>query len=145
MGIFDAVSKLAGGLLGGQGGQNADHPAVAGGLLQELGGSGGVGSLIQSFQQNGAGNLVQQFASGNTKAIDPDQVESALAGTGIINNIATRTGLPADTIKSGLATVVPVLLHHSISNGHVTADGQPGAAPAPDSGSLLQSVLGKLA
>ena len=144
MGIFDAVSKLAGGLLGGQHDQNVDHSAVAGGLLQELGGAGGVGNLIQNFQKNGAGNLVQQFASGNTGAIDPNQVESALAGTGIIDNVAARTGMSADTIKSGLATVVPVLLHHSISEGHVTANGQPGATPAPDSGSLLQSVLGKL-
>jgi uncharacterized protein YidB (DUF937 family) len=144
MGIFDAVSKLAGGLMGGQSGQNVDHSAVAGGLLQELGGSGGVGNLIQSFHQNGAGNLIQQFASGNTSAIDPNQVESALAGTGLIDNVATRTGMSADQIKSGLATVVPMLLSHSISAGHVTADGQPGTTPPPDSGSLLQSVLGKL-
>jgi uncharacterized protein YidB (DUF937 family) len=145
-GIFDAVSKLAGGLMGGQGGGDApDHSAVAGGLLEELGGAGGVGNLIQSFQQNGAGNLIQQFASGNTGAIDPSQIESALAGTGLIDNVASRTGMSADQIKSGLGTVLPVLLHHSISEGHVTADGQPGDTPAPDAGSLLQSVLGKLA
>lgn len=145
MGIFDAVSKLAGGLMGGQSGsETPDHGAVAGGLLQELGGAGGVGNLIQSLQQNGAGNLVQQIASGNTSAIDPNQVETALAGTGLIDNVAARTGMSADQIKSGLGTVLPVLLHHSISNGHVTADGQPGATPAPDSGSLVQSVLSKL-
>jgi uncharacterized protein YidB (DUF937 family) len=143
MSIFDSVSKLVGGAAGGDAG-GADHSTVAGGLLQELGGSGGVGNLIQSFQQNGAGNLIQQFASGNTGAIDPNQVESALAGTGLIDKVAARTGLSADQIKGSLATVVPMLVNHGISNGHVTADGQPGANPAPDTGSLLQSVLGKL-
>ena len=138
MGIFDAVSKLAEGFSGG-----GDHAAVAGGLLEELGGAGGVGNLIQSFQQNGAGNLIREFASGNISAIDPNQIESALAGTGIIDNVAARTGLSSDTIKSSLGTVLPLLVHHSVSNGHVTADGQPGDTPAPDAGSLLTSVLSK--
>jgi len=147
MSIFDAVTNLVSGLSGGgnsEGGAG-DHSAVAGGLLQELGGAGGIGNLIQSFQQNGAGNLVSQIASGNTSAIDPNQIESALAGTGIIDNVAARTGLSADQIKSSLGTVVPLLINHGISNGHVTADGQPGSAPAPDTGSLLTSILGKLA
>ena len=142
--IFDSVSKLAGGLMGGQSGECApDHAAVAGGLVQELSGTG-VGNLIQTLQQNGAGSMVQDIASGNTSAIDPNQVENLLAGSGLIEGVASRTGLSADQVKSGLATVLPVLLHHSISQGHVTADGQPGATSAPDSGSLLQSVLGKL-
>jgi uncharacterized protein YidB (DUF937 family) len=139
MSIFNAVTQLMEGDSG-----KVDHATVASGLLQELGGAGGVGNLIQSFQQNGAGNLIEQIAGGNTSAIDPNQIESALAGTGLIDNVAARTGLSVDQIKSGLGTVVPMLLHHSISNGHVTADGQPGENPAPDAGSLLQSVLSKL-
>ena len=146
--IFDSVSKLAGGLMGGQSGSTdgatQDHPAVASGLLQQLGGTGGLGNLIQTIQQNGGGSMVQDIASGNTSAIDPNQVENLLAGSGLIDGVASKTGLSVDQVKSSLATVLPMLLHHSISNGHVTADGQPGDTPAPDSGSLLQSVLGKL-
>ena len=149
MGIFDAVSKLAGDLTGGESsggtaGGTPDHAAVTGGLLQELGGTGGLGNLIQTFQQNGGGGVVQDIASGNTSAIDPNQVENLLAGSGLVDGVASRTGLSPDQVKSSLATVLPMLLHHSIANGHVTADGQPGEAPAPDSGSLLRSVLGKL-
>jgi uncharacterized protein YidB (DUF937 family) len=146
--IFDSVSKLAGGLIGGQSGSSdgatTDHPAVAGGLLQQLGGTGGLGNLIQTIQQNGGGSIVQNIASGNTSAIDPNQVENLLAGSGLVEGVASKTGLSADQVKSSLATVLPMLLHHSISSGHVTADGQPGDTPAPDSESLLQSVLGKL-
>lgn len=143
--IFDSVSKLAGGLVGGEssGGNTPDHAAVAGGLVQELGGSGGIGNLIQTLQQNGAGSMVQDIANGNTSAIDPNQVDNLLAGSGLVEGVASRTGLSPDQVKSGLASVLPMLLHHSISQGHVTADGQPGDTPAPDAGSLLQSVLGK--
>jgi uncharacterized protein YidB (DUF937 family) len=142
MGAFDAISKLAGGLSGEGGG--ADHAAVAGGLLQELGGSGGVAGLIQSFQQNGAGGLVQQFANGQTGAMDANSLEQAVGSTGLIDGIAQRTGLPADSVKSSLATVLPVLINHVTSNGHITTDGQATDAPLPESGSLVQSVLGKL-
>src|ERR1700744_1963173 len=146
--IFDSVSKLAGGLIGGQDGgtdgATTDHPAVASGLLQQLGGTGGLSNLVQTIQQNGGGAIVQDIASGNTSAIDPDQVENLLAGSGLVDGVASKTGLSPGQVKSSLATVLPMLLHHSISNGHVTTDGQPGDTPAPDAGSLLQSVLGKL-
>jgi uncharacterized protein YidB (DUF937 family) len=139
MGIFDMVKQAAEGLEGGQ-----NHAAVASGLMQEIGGTGCIGSLIQTLQQNGAGNMVQQWASGNTQAIDPNAVEQMIGSTGLIDGIAQRTGMSADSVRSGLATIMPVLIHHVTSNGHVTTDGQPAGNPAPDAGSLIQSVLGKL-
>lgn len=139
MSIFDAVKAVEGGLAGG-----GDHAAVASGLMQELGGAGGIGSLIQSFQQNGLGSLVQQFASGQTGAIDPNAIQQALGNSGLIDKVAQRTGISADTVKSSLATTLPLLLNHVTSNGHFTTDGQAAGTPTPDSGSLIQSVLGKL-
>ena len=145
MSIFDAVTNLVSGLAGGGNADAVDHSAVAGGLLQELGGAGGIGGLIQTMQQNGGGNLVQEIASGNTSSIDPNQLTGLLQGTGLIDNVAGRTGLSPQMIQTGLATVLPALLNHTIANGHVTADGQTGASPLPDAGSLLTSILGKLA
>jgi uncharacterized protein YidB (DUF937 family) len=139
MSIFDSVSAIASEFSG-----SGDHAAVAGGLMQELGGAGGVAGLIQQFHQNGAGGLVQQFANGQTQGADPSAIEQALAGSGMIENIAQRTGMSPDTVKSSLATVLPLLINHVTSNGHVTTDGQSTGTPMPDSGSLLQSVLGKL-
>jgi Uncharacterized protein conserved in bacteria len=140
MSIFDSFANLAKGVMEGGG----DHAAVAGGLLQELGGVGGVTGLIQQFHQNGAGSLIQQFASGQTQAIDPNSIQQALEGTGLIDGIAQRTGVSADVVRSSLAVVVPVLIHHVTSNGHVTTDGQATSTAMPDAGSLVQSVLGKL-
>lgn len=139
MSFFESVTKLAEGFS-----NSGDHAAVATGLMQELGGSGGVAGLIQTFHQNGAGELIQQFASGQTQGVDPSAIEQAVGGSGLIDSIAQRTGVPADSVRSSLATIVPVLVNHVTANGHVTTDGEPAGNPPPDSGSLIQSVLGRL-
>ncbi len=138
MSIFDSVSEITKGLSSG-----GEHAAVAGGLMQELGGTGGVAGLIQQFQQNGAGGLVQQFANGQQSA-NPDAIEQALAGSGLIDGIAQRTGMSPDTVRSSLARVLPILINHVTAHGHITTDGQSTGNPMPDAGGLIQSVLGKL-
>jgi uncharacterized protein YidB (DUF937 family) len=139
MSILDSFTNLA-----NQASAGGEHAAVAGGLLEQLGGAGGVSGLIQSFHQNGAGGLIQQFASGQTQSVDPAAIQQALGSTGLIEGIAQRTGISADTVRSSLATIVPVLIAHVTTNGHVTTDGQPAQTPMPDCGSLVQSILGKL-
>lgn len=139
MSIFDSVSNMVNQVSGG-----GDHAAVAGGLMQELGGVGGVANLIQQFHQNGAGGLVQQWANGQTQATDPNAIEQAIGSSGLIDSIAQRTGMSPDTVRSSMATVLPLIVNHLTANGHVTTDGQVTGTPAPETGSLLQSVLGKL-
>ena len=140
MGLMDMVESAA-----QQFGGGGEHAQVAGGLVQEIQQQpGGIGSIFQSFQQNGLGGLVQQWAGGQTQPAAPDQIEQGLAGTGMIDNIAQRTGMSPTMVKMGLAVLVPIVIHHFVSNGHVTADGQPTGAPPPEPGGLLQSVLGRL-
>jgi|KBSMisStaDraftv2_1062788.scaffolds.fasta_scaffold48810_3 uncharacterized protein YidB (DUF937 family) len=139
MSFLDSVTQMAKGLSEG-----GDHAAVAGGLLEQLGGTGGVAGLIQSLHQNGAGGLVQQWANGQTQATDPGAIEQAIGGSGLVDSIAQRTGLSPDTVRSSMATVVPLLVNHLTANGHVTTAGQVTGTPPPESGSLIQSILGKL-
>ncbi len=138
MGILDMVESMAGGASGGQNGQ------VAGGLMQELQGRpGGIGGIFQSLQQNGMGGAVQQWGSGQTQPASPDQVEQGLGGTGLIDSVAQRTGMSPTIVKAGLAVALPLIVHHMVSNGHVTPGGQPtGSQPEP--GGMLQSVLGRM-
>ena len=122
-----------------------DKSQVAGGLMQELESHpGGIGSIFSSFQQNGMGGLVQQWAGGQTAPASPDQVEQGLGGTGMIDRISQRTGVSPGMVKAGLAVAVPRVIHHFVANGHVTQDGQPTGAPAPEMGGMLQSILGKM-
>jgi uncharacterized protein YidB (DUF937 family) len=139
MGIFDSVKDLVGGLSGG-----ANHAAVAGGLLDEIGGPAGVAGLVQSLHQNGAGGMVQQWAAGQTQPGNAAAIEQGLGGSGMIDSIAQRTGVSPDNVRMGLAVLVPLIVSHMVQNGHVTAEGQAASTPAPETGNLLQSVLGKL-
>ncbi len=138
MGILDMVESMAGG--------GGDHAKVAGGLVQELEGQpGGVSGMFQSFQQNGMGGMVQQWAGGQTQSATPEQMQQGLGGTGMIDRISQRTGLPASAVQMGLAAAVPLVIHHFVSNGHMTADGQPTGSAQPGMGGMLQSILGRMA
>ena len=139
MGILDMVTQAVGGIGGG------DKSQVAGGVMQEIESRpGGVGGIFSAFQNNGLGGLVQQWAGGQTTPASPDQVEQGLGGTGLIESVANRIGMSPTMVKLGLAVILPVLIHHYVSNGHVTPQGEPTGAPAPESGNVLQSILGHI-
>lgn len=141
MGLMDMVTQMAGQFGGAQGDPKA---SVTGGLMEAVQNQpGGVGGLVQQFQQNGMGGLVQQWMGGNTTPAAPDEVERGLGGTGLIQTIAEKTGLSPTIVKVGLAVAVPVLIHHYFSNGHVNEQGQQ-TGPQPESGGVLQSILGRI-
>ena len=139
MGIMDMVEQAVGGMGGG------DKSQVAGGVMQEIESRpGGIGGIFSAFQNNGMGGLVQQWAGGQTAPASPDQVEQGLGGTGLIESVANRIGMSPTMVKIGLAVILPMLIHHYVSNGHVTPQGETTGAPAPASGSVLQSILSRI-
>ena len=98
--------------------------------------------MIQNFQRNGMGSFIEQWSQGNTQP-NPSVIENGTQGTGLIDSIAQRTGLSPGVVRGGLAVVVPVLVHHMVSNSHVTPSGAPvGNQPEPTS--VLQSVLQRI-
>jgi uncharacterized protein YidB (DUF937 family) len=136
MDILNTVASMA------KGPAAAEHAQVAGGLMEELQQRGGVGSLIQNFQRNGMGSFVEQWSQGHTQP-NPTAIENGTAGTGLIDSVAQRTGLTPGVVRGGLAIVLPLLIHHMVSNNHVTPTGQPtGDQPHPTS--ILQSVLQRI-
>jgi uncharacterized protein YidB (DUF937 family) len=137
MSILNTVESMA------MGNSGPEHAQVAGGLMEELQNQpGGIGGLIQNFQRNGMGSAVQQWSQGNTQP-NPTAIDTGLEGTGIIANIAQRTGLSEGVVRGALAVVVPLVIHHVISNNHVTPTGEPTGTQAA-SGSILQSVLQRI-
>ena len=136
MGILNTVESMA------MGNAGPEHARVAGGLMEELQQRGGVGSLIQNFQRNGMGSFIEQWSHGNTQP-NPTAIENGTAGTGLIDSIAQRTGLSPGVVRGGLAIVVPLLIHHMVSNNHVTPAGQPTNNP-PEPHGVLQSILQRL-
>ena len=130
MSIFDTITSMVGG-------QN-QNTQVAGGLVQELQEHpGGLGGILDSFRNNGMDEHVNNWASGASQTATPQQVQTGLAGTGIIDRVAARVGVSPEVATIALSTVLPLVIQH-FTNEH----GQ--AVPQSNYGSLTSSILGKL-
>jgi len=106
MGLFD---ELAGKALGMMGGSEDSSSGLMGGIVDMLApkGSGGLGGLLQSFQEKGFGDKVSSWVgNGENLPISADQIQSVL-GNETIQNIASKFGISGDDISSMLAQYLP--------------------------------------
>jgi uncharacterized protein YidB (DUF937 family) len=107
-----AVGGGLGNLLGGTGSAAqippAAQPAQPASPSQSQGGLfGGLSSLLQNFQQNGHGDVMNSWIGpGQNQPIAPDQLHQAL-GPDAVSNLSRLTGLPADQLVSELSRVLP--------------------------------------
>ncbi len=115
MGILNDLESMA----GGQTAQGGDtNTRVAGGLMQTLQQHpGGLGAVLQSFQNNGLGGHVQAMQNGQTPQMTPDHVQTGLQGTGILDSVAQRAGVSPEVAKVALATILPMVMAHYAQNG----------------------------
>lgn len=128
MGILDSVESM----MGGQSGSNPNGQ-VAGGLLGALEEHpGGLGGLMQHMQNNG----VDTQAAASGQPMSPDQAGQGLQGSGMIENVAQRTGMSPEMVKIGLATVLPMVMAHMTQGGTH-------AAPNSGAGSMASEILGR--
>jgi uncharacterized protein YidB (DUF937 family) len=89
-----------GGLLGRLGGSLGG--AGAGGLL-----SGGLGELLERFQQNGQGDTAESWVgTGPNKQIAPSQLEQAI-GPDVLDTLTKQTGLSRDELLARLSRELP--------------------------------------
>lgn len=80
---------------------------------------GGLGGLLQSFQQNGYGDLINsRIGSGQNQPIAPDQLHRAL-GPGAISNLSRLTGLSQDQLLSNLSRVLPDVVDRLTPHGRM--------------------------
>jgi uncharacterized protein YidB (DUF937 family) len=98
------------------------HPGLVNALLGLLGNrqTGGLGGLVQLFEQQGLGHLVQSWiGTGQNLPVSGQQLESVL-GHGRLASLAQQAGIPPEQASSMLASVLPSLIDHLTPNG--TAD-----------------------
>src|SRR3954467_12266122 len=111
------LSTLAGALEGAPnsgnatpGGINLGGIASSGALISEAismiqNRPGGLGGLLQSFQQGGLGHVFQSWvAAGQTLPISPDQLH-ATVGSDWISKIVQATGLPQAQVEQHVSTL----------------------------------------
>ncbi len=130
MGLLDSIESMASNQFG-QG--NNSTGKVAGGLLSALDEHpGGLGGLMNSMQQNGVNP--QTVATGQPTS--PDQIQQGLGNSGIIDKIASRTGMSPEMVKIGLATALPIVMAHFTQGGTT-------APPESGFGGMASQILGK--
>ncbi len=130
MGLFD---QIAGSLLGGQAGTSSPLVKSA---LDLLGGAqgGGLGSLVQAFQQNGLGHLMDSWiGTGQNLPVSPAQIQQVLGPR--VQQLAQQHGMSPDAVSQALSQLLPGLVDHLTPNGHL---------PQGDLGAGLSALRSRL-
>ncbi len=113
MGILDSLEALT-----GQQGGGGEHARVAGGLMKALDEHpGGLAGVMQQFRQNGMGNHVENWASGQQQTATSEQVQQGLGGTGLIENVAAKAGVSPQVAQMAMATLLPMVMAHFTQGG----------------------------
>jgi len=80
---------------------------------------GGLGGLLQSFQQGGLGHVFQSWiGTGQNLPVSPDQLHGTL-GSDWISRITQATGLPQDQVEQHLSTLLPQIVDHLTPGGQL--------------------------
>jgi uncharacterized protein YidB (DUF937 family) len=118
-----ATGATGGGGLGnlfGGGTAASPPPLAAPGSGQPQGGLlGGLGGLLQSFQQSGHGDIINSWIGpGQNQPIMPDQLHQAL-GPQAVDNLSRLTGVAAPDLISELSRVLPGVIDRLTPQGRM--------------------------
>ncbi|MBX3346556.1 MAG: YidB family protein [Nitrospira sp.] len=116
MGLLDQLGQAAAGMMGSGNDQNPLMQAVVG-LLGQQSAVGGLGGLIQAFQKNGLGEIVNSWVStGKNLPISPQQIQQGLGGD-LLKQLAAQAGLSPDAAGNQLASLLPGLVDKLTPDG----------------------------
>jgi len=123
MGLLDSVVGMLGASQGGQGGGNAALISAVVGMLSNGSSAGGLGGLVQQFEQGGMGNVIGSWiSSGQNLPISADQLSSVL-GSGVLSGLAQQTGLSHGDLAGQLSQLLPQLIDQATPEGQMPAGG----------------------
>jgi uncharacterized protein YidB (DUF937 family) len=132
MGLLDSVLGMAQQALSGQnteGGASPDLLQAALGMLNNDAPGGGIGGLVQAFQQGGLGNVVQSWiGTGQNLPISAEQLQSVLGGEGgPLAQIAGKLGMNPADVAGHLSQILPQLVDTATPDGQLPQGGGLGA------------------
>lgn len=79
--------------------------------------TGGLSGLVENFKNKGLGDLMSSWIStGENKPITGDQIKNLL-GSDQIKAIASKAGMAADQVQSGLSSLIPVIIDKLTPDG----------------------------
>ena len=150
MGLFDSVvgavqgggNAQAQGGLGGIIGSLANNPQMLQAITAMLandGSQGGLGGLMEKFQQAGLGDVLGSWiGSGENRPISGDQISQAL-GPDTISDLASKFGLNGDAAGQ-LSKILPGLIDKLTPHGQAPSGG---LGNSTDWMGMLGRLLGK--
>jgi uncharacterized protein YidB (DUF937 family) len=95
------------------------NPPAPGSAQPQGGLLGGLGGLLQSFQQSGHGDIINSWiGSGPNQPIAPDQLHRAL-GPQAVDNLSRLTGVAAPDLLSELSRVLPSVIDRLTPQGRM--------------------------
>ena len=116
MSLFDSLLSS---VLGGD--KTPVLAQLAGQLINQHGSGQGLAGLVQQFQQNGLGDLVQSWVgTGQNQPISAGQVQQAL-GPEQIQRFAEQSGLASHEVSAALAQILPQVIDRLTPGGQVPA------------------------
>ena len=122
MGLMDQLGQAVGGMMGGQTAQNPLLQAVTS-LIGQNSSVGGLAGLVQAFQKNGLGDIVNSWVStGKNLPVTPDQIKQGLGGD-YLSQLASKAGVSPDAASSQLSNLLPDLIDKLTPNGKIEAGG----------------------
>jgi uncharacterized protein YidB (DUF937 family) len=93
--------------------------AMMGGQSSGAGGMGGLGSILEKFQQAGMGDQVKSWVgTGQNLPISPDAIGQVF-GSDALAKIARQTGLSEQDASQGLSQLLPEVVDHLTPNGQL--------------------------
>jgi len=85
--------------------------------------TGGLGGLVQAFEQGGLGSVVNSWVStGQNLPISAEQIKAVLGG-GKLQEIASQLGISPDQASGSLAELLPKVVDHLTPNGQLPEGG----------------------
>lgn len=122
MSLMDQLGQAVGGMLGGNSVQNPLMQALTG-LLGQNSSVGGLAGLVQTFQKNGLGEIVNSWVStGKNLPVTPQQIQQGLGGD-LLKQLATKAGISTEAAGAQLAGLLPDLVDKLTPTGKIEAGG----------------------
>ena len=130
MGLLDSVLSGVLGSLGGRdgdgggpGGVNAALVSAVVGMLANGSAQGGLGGLLEKFQQGGLGEVAASWVgTGPNQPVSGDQIAEVLGGD-TLGALAQQLGLGHGDLAGQLAQVLPQVVDQLTPNGQAPQGG----------------------
>jgi uncharacterized protein YidB (DUF937 family) len=119
---MDQLGQAVGGMMGGQPAQNPLLQAVTS-LLGQNSNVGGLAGIVQAFQKNGLGDIVNSWVgTGKNLPITPNQIKQGLGGD-FLSQLASKAGISPDAASAQLSSLLPDMIDKVTPNGKIEYGG----------------------